>query len=57
MNDYFPGMALSWYWGLTSIPNQSMGYTFYKQIMMTNTDINIGGIVNHHCLNFLFVTI
>jgi len=25
--------------------------------MMTNTDINIGGIVNHHCLNFLFVTI
>ena len=56
MNDYFPGMALSWYWDLT-IVCRSMGNTFYKQIMMTNTDIDIGGIVNHYYLNFLFITI
>ena len=56
INDYFPGMALSWYWGLT-IVCRSMGNKFYKQIMMTNTDIDIGGIVNHHYLNFLFIAI
>jgi hypothetical protein len=50
INDYFPGMALSWYWGLT-IVCRSMGNKFYKQIMMTNTDIDIGGIVNHHYLD------
>jgi hypothetical protein len=50
INDYFPGMALSWYWGLT-IVCQSMGNKLYKQIMMTNTDIDIGGIVNHHYLD------
>jgi hypothetical protein len=56
INDYFPGMALSWYWGLNSIL-MNMGYTFYKQIMMTNTDIDIGRIVSHHYLYFLFITI
>ena len=56
INDYFPDMAFSWYWGLT-IVCRSMGNKFYKQIMMTNTDIDIGGIVNHHYLDFLFITI
>jgi hypothetical protein len=32
MNDYFPGMALSWYWGLTNIPINGL------YILQTNND-------------------
>ena len=32
MNDYFPGMPLSWYWGLTNIPINGL------YILQTNND-------------------
>jgi hypothetical protein len=32
MNDYFPGMALSWYWGFTNTPINGL------YILQTNND-------------------